>query len=338
MFQEWRFPSRPTAMHWVGVVTLTLIVLPVRDTRAQAISQVARFYAVGCNGTPVGTGATPDVRENELVNWTIKWGASGADFEKVRVVLEAEDTFTSNNVIFGNDSTGTTLEGVVGDLDDGHEGWSRHYWRWSGSRCTNGSKYRFKATVYYIDADTSPDDPFVYDSSDTALLEFDQCPNSSVTAALFPPEVCKLQVSNPGSGVLFAWTRMEDTDVYNLYRGIVPIGFDDTSSSFGGPRPAYHHSAYPASTEVQGFCSEPGSLTLGTIGCTCPDCDAENGARHREYLDINEPSPGCTGCGYYYLISGERNCLVAGQGIEGTLGTDSFSNERPYGGGECPPM
>jgi hypothetical protein len=38
----------------------------------------------------------------------------------------------------------------------------------------------------------------------------------------------------------------------------------------------------------------------------------------------------------YYLISGEATCSVLGEGAEGTLGHDSFGQERELGGGNCP--
>lgn len=313
-----------------------------REATAQSEIRLSdRFYFLGCNGTPTGgTEAEPDVREGELVNWVLNWTADGDDYERVRVVLEPEDVFTAANVTIGNGSTNPTSEGVVGNLADTTDGSSRHYWTWSGNRCTNVNKYRFRATVYYTDTDGNPDVPYIYDSGDTADLEFDDCPNSVAPSAhMFPPEVCTLQVSNPGSGVLFKWSHMDFTDVYNMYRGTIPFEEDDTHTDNGGPRVAYTHTAFPNSIEVQGFCTQAGTLTPGLITCTCTDCHSENSFRHREYSDASEPSPTCSGCtGYHYLLSGEDNCLVAGQGVEGTVGFDSFGDERPYGGGICPPM
>jgi hypothetical protein len=311
------------------LLILTLVGVGPPLATGQEITLGGRGYTVGCNGSTTGLG--PDVRRNELVNWVLRWTADGDDFENVRVEIEPEDAFTSSRVTVGNGSTGATGEGVVGDLADTTSGRSRHYWTWtSGTQCSVGSPFRFKATVYYIDSDGDPDPPFVYDSRDSSLLAFSACDNSSVTAVEFPPEVCHLELATVGTGVLFKWSRMNDTDVYNLYRGEYPPVWDDTDPT---PRVAFDHIGDP--NVSIGFCTEAGTLTSGSITCGCDDCHTETATHHREYLDSDEP-----GGDLYYVLSGEVNCehASAGAGVEGTLGTDSFGNERPYGGGECPPM
>lgn len=346
--------SREKRMAWRAsrwsAVALVFIFAASMSARAQTDTIILSGgnYHVGCNGTPI-VSVPPTIREDELVHVVLEWKADSTtiDWTLVRVVLEPEDAGTASRVTMGNldvDAADRSLEGVVGDLPAGQTGESHHYLTWtSGTTCNGGAQsLKFKATVYYEDDDSSPDDPYIYDTSDYDELEFTLCSNSAIGSATdWPPEVCQLEVSTVGAGVRFKWGHMTDVDRYNLYRGFIAIGTDDTSSAHGGPRTAYTHTAEPTSS--RGFCGitgldSSGNPYSGSITCTCTDCDDETDTDHREYTDLLEPGPTSPWIGYYYLISAEHDCLTTGVGVEGTLGFDSLGNERPHGGGDCAPL